>query len=62
MVTKKALLSLVCLFSLLENINVMIDNQGWVNYKSFVVRYNYSYFKKYICSQLQLLLLLNKSS
>jgi hypothetical protein len=35
--------------------------QGWVDYKIFVVRYNYTATSK-ICSQLQLLLLLNKGS
>ena len=28
----------------IEMVN-MPDKQGWVDYKSFVVRYNYSYFK-----------------
>ena len=37
--------------------SVSCVNQGWVDYKFFVVHYTYSISKK--CSQLQVLLLLN---
>jgi hypothetical protein len=45
-------LTFICIFYMknTETVSVVVvkgstTNQGWVDYKIFVVRYNYSYFK-----------------